>query len=200
VTLGSTLSVANAVTLGSTLSVTGITTMASSLVASSTLSVADAVTLGSTLSVFGVATFHSDVIIEGSLQVTAGMSLYGTSNFVTTASDRRLKKNIKPIKDSLLKVTKIRGVYYNWISDEHSGLDFDNKRHVGVIAQEVQKILPEVVDKLNDSNFLGVNYEALVPLLIEAIRELNVEQELSKRTISQLSHRIELLEKCNSCV
>jgi len=59
------------------------------------------------------------------------------------------------------------------VEDDRSGHRFDSKRHVGVIAQEVKEVLPEVVDEIYDGKFLGVDYPALIPLLIEAVRELD---------------------------
>ena len=74
------------------------------------------------------------------------------------------------------------GVYFSWKQDketETSGLIFDTKRHVCVIAQDVQKVLPEIVHELSSSStsskkYLGVNYVEMVPLLLEAIRELDI--------------------------
>jgi len=146
-----------------------------------------------------------------------------TGDVVAYASDGRLKENIKPIENALDKINKINGVYYDWVENITEEYDFHpSKMHeVGVIAQEVQKVLPEVVDiapfdmlysqktgrrklqekmeteqnravskeeakkeyekltieeqkALQDKNdFLTVKYERLVPLLIEAIKELS---------------------------
>lgn len=93
------------------------------------------------------------------------------SGNVTAYSDARLKENVVTVDSALAKVTALRGVYYNKIGDE--------KRRVGVIAQEVKKILPEVVRTINEkdpttgkeSNMLAVDYGNMVGLLIEAIKE-----------------------------
>lgn len=92
------------------------------------------------------------------------------------SSDIRLKENIKPLEKALERVNKINGVEYDWI-DEHikkqGGEDgyFIRKHDVGVIAQEIQEILPEVVAE-RDNGYLAVKYEKIIPLLIEAIKEL----------------------------
>jgi hypothetical protein len=97
--------------------------------------------------------------------------------FSFTASDKTLKENIVKIPDALAKVCQINGVEFDW-SDEyltyHGGEDghFIRKHDVGVIAQEIQNILPEaVVERTNGK--LAVDYEKIVPLLIEAIKTLN---------------------------
>lgn len=88
------------------------------------------------------------------------------------SSDRRLKTNIESIDNALDKVSKISGVKYNW-NELAEGKDTTN-RQVGVIAQEIKEILPEAVTE-RDNGYLAVQYERLVPLLIEAIKELKEE-------------------------
>lgn len=93
------------------------------------------------------------------------------------ASDKNLKENVFNINNPLEKILKLNGVEFDWKKDEidnRGGEDgyFVRRHDVGVIAQEVQEVLPEVVATRPDGN-LGVSYEKLVPLLIEAIKELN---------------------------
>lgn len=101
------------------------------------------------------------------------------------SSDRRLKENITPITDALEKVSKINGVEFDW-TDEHiekrGGEDgyFVRKHDVGVIAQEVLEVLPEVVRERED-NTLAVDYERMVALLIEAVKDLKKEVEELKQ-------------------
>ena len=94
------------------------------------------------------------------------------------SSDKRLKENIKPISGALDKLLQISGVTFDWIEKEeihsHKGHD------VGVIAQEVEEVLPEVV-VTRDNGYKAVNYEKIVPLLIESIKDLKAEiDELKK--------------------
>merc|ERR1711903_43085 len=63
--------------------------------------------------------------------------------------------------------------YFKWIQDEPNGIMFDDKRHVGGIAQEVMAVLPEVVMDIHDGKYMGVDYASMMPLLIEAVRELD---------------------------
>tara|TARA_Y100000593_G_scaffold20739_1_gene41712 strand:- start:5186 stop:6637 length:1452 start_codon:yes stop_codon:yes gene_type:complete len=101
------------------------------------------------------------------------------------SSDKRLKENITPITDALEKVSKINGVEFDW-TDEHiekrGGEDgyFVRKHDVGVIAQEVLEVLPEVVRERED-NTLAVDYERMVALLIEAVKDLKKEVEELKQ-------------------
>jgi hypothetical protein len=84
------------------------------------------------------------------------------------SSDERLKENVKPIENALDKVSKIRGVEFDWIVNEEI---HPNEGHdVGVIAQEIEKVLPEVVET-RASGYKAVKYEKIVSLLIEAINE-----------------------------
>ena len=125
-------------------------------------------------------------IISNGMFVTGGMTVYGSAYFQTpgpiTYSDRRLKTRIQQLDTPLHKVSKLRGVYFSWIPDEESGLALDDRRHVGLIAQDVQAVLPEVVQEMGalaqgqgqgQGSYLGVNYAEMVPLLLEAIRELD---------------------------
>ena len=87
-------------------------------------------------------------------------------NFNST-SDSQLKDNIKQINSALDKVDSIRGVTFNW---KDSG-----KASMGVIAQEVEEIAPEVVSEVD--GYKAVNYDGLIGLLIESIKELKQEIE-----------------------
>ena len=120
-----------------------------------------------------------DVKIEESLGIgVAASSTTGRldcSNDVVaySTSDKRLKENIKPLDNALDKVMKISGVSFDWkeLTEEEKKTIHGNEGHdVGVIAQEIEKVLPEVVTT-RDSGYKAVKYEKIVPLLIEAIKE-----------------------------
>ena len=92
------------------------------------------------------------------------------------SSDERLKDNITPLSNALDKINQIGGYEFDWNSDSsHSGHD------VGVIAQEIEKVLPEVVAN-RDTGYKAVRYEKIVALLIQAIKEqqLQIDQLKSK--------------------
>ncbi len=97
------------------------------------------------------------------------------------SSDESLKENVKNIENPLEKVSQINGVTFDWTEDyikENGGEDkyFVRKNDVGVIAQEVEKVLPEVVATREDG-IKAVKYDRIVALLIESIKELKKEIE-----------------------
>ena len=106
-----------------------------------------------------------------SINITAGangvyLSHNGTS--WNAISDERFKENLVPISDAITKVNSLRAVTGNLISDE------DKKSRAFLIAQDVQKVLPEAVDETNP-NQLGLAYTDVIPLLVAAITELNAK-------------------------
>jgi len=104
-------------------------------------------------------------------------------------SDIKLKKDINIIDNALLKLNSINGVYYKW-KDEIK----DKDRQVGVIAQDVEKVLPEII-KTNADGYKTVDYSKLSPLLIEAVKELDKENKILKEQIKDLQLKVERLEK-----
>ncbi len=113
---------------------------------------------------------------------------------VTAYSDIRLKKNVETISDALTKVMGLRGVTYY-----RKDID-DDKRHIGVIAQEIQEILPEVVSESKDNNdetvsTLSVSYGNITAVLIEAIKEQQKIIEEQGKRISDLEN---LINKSNN--
>ena len=90
-----------------------------------------------------------------------------------STSDINFKENIVPIKNALDKVENISGNEYIWKNEFEYIHGFKGK-DVGVIAQEIQKVLPEAVRE-RENGYLGVNYEKIIPLLIESIKELSAK-------------------------
>ena len=100
-----------------------------------------------------------------------------------SSSDIRFKKNTTPISDALFKVQQIQGIEFDWIpSEEHHGYEGHD---VGVIAQEVIKVLPEVVTT-RESGYMAVKYERMIPLLIEAIKEQQEQIDELKQQIKEI--------------
>lgn len=109
--------------------------------------------------------------VNGTLRVNGTSSYNGTvtvTGDVLATSDKRLKDKIVPIQDALAKIKKISGYTFNVKNNE--------KRSAGVIAQEVQKVFPEVVSE-SDQGFLAVAYGNMISLVIEAIKELDDKME-----------------------
>ena len=104
---------------------------------------------------------------------TTGAASFINDVIAYASSDERLKENVKPLNNALDKIKKINGVEFDWIDgkDEHGNSVHSNAGHdVGVIAQEVEEVLPEVVHT-RDNGYKAVKYEKIVPLLIQAIKE-----------------------------
>ena len=95
----------------------------------------------------------------------------------TAFSDERLKDNIKPIENSLEAIKKLNGVTYDWKAN--------GKSSVGVIAQNIQEVFPELVKEVQpigeDEKRLTVNYDGLVGVLIEAVKDLSKQVEELKK-------------------
>jgi hypothetical protein len=135
---------------------------------------------------------------DGENETATSLYVYGagslTGDLTANTSDRRLKTNIKNIDSPLEKLSKINGVYFNWNDTAKKLASKDTeKREVGFIAQEVQSVLPEIIkpapfDTIDSNggsksgeNYLTIQYEKIVPLLVEAIKELKNEIEELKK-------------------
>ncbi|NHZ85241.1 MAG: hypothetical protein GWP19_05100 [Planctomycetia bacterium] len=120
-----------------------------------------------------------------------GLYVHGdikNSGGVLHTSDQRFKTDIKPIDNSLEKLKNIRGIYYNWNREQYPERDFNINKQIGVIAQEVEKEFPELVDTDNDG-YKSVNYSKLTPILIEAIKELHQIVDNQQKRIEELENR-----------
>ncbi len=107
----------------------------------------------------------------------------GGENYASSSS-KRWKRNIIEIDNPLEKLAEIRGVYFNW-DQEHGG-----KHDIGCIAEEVGKVLPEiVVYEENGIDADGMDYTKLAPLLIEAVKELQQIVEAQQKEIEALKKR-----------
>lgn len=207
------LAVANAKGVGTVTSVSGTGTV-SGISLSGTVSSSGSLTLGGTLTLTsgqitsalgytpGQGTLTSAVtsvgtgngLTGGTITSTGTLSMSGsysgafsaTGDITAFSSDGRLKTNVKEIDNAVDKVKAIRGVTYDW-NELAKTFGFNSHvKQVGVIAQEVQKVLPEVIKaapfdtiqedgsigpSLSGENYLTVQYDKIVPLLIEAIKE-----------------------------
>jgi hypothetical protein len=116
-------------------------------------------------------------------------SVAGTSAY-NNLSDKRYKKDIKPIENALDKVLLLEGVTYNWNLDTTviGDKNLDSLNHIGFVAQDIEKILPQVVSTANDKDKTkSVAYSDIVPVLAEAIKELSAQ-------IKELQTKIQTLE------
>ena len=114
----------------------------------------------------------------GTLIVSGGLGILNTISaggdvIAYASSDERLKDNIQPIETPLEKISKISGNTFDWNEEKQNTY---KGRDYGVIAQEIKAVMPELVDT-RDNGYLAVKYDKIVPLLIEAIKELKQEIE-----------------------
>jgi hypothetical protein len=113
------------------------------------------VSIGQTLNVVG------NTLVQGTIYSFGDVIAY-------SSSDARLKDNITVIESPLEKVSKINGVSFNW-NDKQTAYEV-GKKDIGVIAQEVEEVLPELVTT-RDNGYKAVRYEKIVALLIEAVKD-----------------------------
>ena len=107
------------------------------------------------------------------------------------SSDKRLKTNINTIENAVEIVQKLRGVRFNWNEKAHKinqHIDLE-KKEIGVIAQEVEEHLPEVVKK-GLSDYKAIRYEKITPLLIEAIKEQQQQIKAQQQQINEQKQQI----------
>ena len=121
----------------------------------------------------------SGATATGALTVTGAITATGDITAFYT-SDKRHKNNIKTIPNALEKVTKLNGVTWEWNDDVNEVTKSTPK--TGLIAQEVQEVLPEVV-KTRDDGFLALDYSKMMGLLVEAIKEQQIQIEELKAQI-----------------
>lgn len=130
----------------------------------------------------GIGTPYPTAKLEVSGDIKASGSI-SAGSFLYTSSDERLKTNIKPLQDSLQKVLQLQGVSFN--------LKSTGQPSVGLIAQDVEKVFPELVSTNKVTGLKSVAYENLVAPLIESVKE-------QQKEINNLQQQIdELKSKCN---
>jgi len=135
------------------------------------VTVSNGISGGGTSGSVGVSmsgTYSGDFRVTGEISATADVVAY-------YSSDERLKDNVKLIENASEKVAQLRGVEFDWNDKQTTYTGHD----VGVIAQDVEKVLPELV-QTRDDGFKAVKYEKIVGLLIEAIKDLQEEVKALK--------------------
>jgi trimeric autotransporter adhesin len=100
-------------------------------------------------------------------------------------SDRRLKKDITPLGDVTERLSHLNSYTYTMRQDEFSGKNFDNRTHIGFIAQEVKEVFPELVNE-DAKGYIAVNYEGMIPVLLQAVKEQQTTIENQQKQIDEL--------------
>jgi len=137
---------------------------------------------------------------DGTAEPTTKLDLHssGDANFFGTVrtngsiltSDLRYKKNVQSIiPETVNKLNQLRGSSFEWRTDEFSDKGFSEGTKLGFIAQELKEVYPELVDESNEG-YLSVNYNGLIPILVEAIKDLNQQNQALQESVENLKQRI----------
>ena len=133
--------------------------------------------------------FNISITMNPALGSLAGTWLLnGSAICIAPCSDERAKTNVVELESSLEKILNLRGVSFDWNAEVVPSLAAEQDRQIGLIAQEVEKIVPEVVSiqKFEGQELRSVRYENLVALLIEGMKEQQQQIEDLKQRVSEL--------------
>ena len=111
---------------------------------------------------------------SGSTQALEVLGSVSISGELTTDSDIRYKKNIEPLKSAVEQISHLNPVSYNYDTAQFPKRNFTEKEKMGLLAQEVESVFPNLVST-NSDGYKAVNYSELIPLLIKAIQEQQLE-------------------------
>jgi hypothetical protein len=139
----------------------------------------------------GFFKFHGNDnnVITGDLYCEDRYDFWGhiAAESCTLPSDVTLKKDIEPLSSSLGKVMRLQGVSYDWKVDEYPDKGFTGDRQIGFIAQDVEKVFPELV-RTDSKGYKSIYYAQMVAVLAEAIKE-------QQAMIGELTDKIAQLQK-----
>lgn len=140
----------------------------------------------------GIAILENGNMGIGNIAPSVRLQVAGDiiANSIAGSSDARFKTNIIPIENPLQKVMQLRGVTFDWKTKEFPSRTFSEKRSLGFIAQEVEKVIPEVVQTENSTEgFKSVQYDKVVALLVEAIKEQQQQIEQLQQKVKALTEK-----------
>ncbi len=148
----------------------------------------------------GTTTPNERLSVVGNICATGNI----TGNSATCGSDIRWKKDLKPLENTLEKISQLKPVYYYWKKDEFPDKHFTDKRQIGLIAQDMQKVFPELVVE-DKEGYLSVDYSRFTSVLLKAIQEQQqiiqdqqkIIQELQAENAQTKSELKALAEKMN---
>lgn len=165
-----------------------------------TLTTSGNTTLGGNLTVSNTTTIGGNLISHNILPLFDNSYNFGSSsnrfkeifcsNSTINTSDERLKKNIADLNYGLSTIQKLRPVSFNWKEE-------DNGTRLGFIAQELEKVIPEVVYKEDNESYLGVRYSEIIPILVKGIQEQQSLIEKQSEEIKILKNKVECLNPCD---
>lgn len=140
----------------------------------------------------GIAILENGNVGMGLTNPTVRLQVSGDiiANSIAGSSDIRFKKNIKTVENALDKVKALRGVYFNWNQEAFPDKNFGTQDELGFIAQEVEKVVPEIVTKENTKDeYRSVKYDKLVALLVEAIKDQQKQIDSLKIDVSKKKNK-----------
>jgi len=127
----------------------------------------------------------------GSYKLYVNGPVYASSY---SGSDQRWKKNIQPIHQALSLVEKLKGVRFEYRTEEFKNKHFEKGQQIGLIAQEVEPVIPEIV-KTDQDGYKAISYEKLTAVLIEAIKEQHLTIKEQNAKIKELEAKINKMKK-----
>lgn len=115
-------------------------------------------------------------------------NVQNTNNSYGAISDLRLKSNIEPVGDQLVDLLQLQVVHFTLIEDP------EQLRQIGLIAQDVQRIKPGLIEEDPETGMLGIKYSVFTPILIKAAQQLAIENGQMRDQLAELLARVEALE------
>ena len=112
----------------------------------------------------------------------------------TCSSDLRWKKDIRPLENSLDRILSLRGVSYDWRKAEFPNKDFNNDRQIGLIAQEVEAVFPELV-KTDNEGFKSMDYMSFTAVLLEAMKDQQTQIDALAKENEMLKEQLKRIDK-----
>lgn len=157
----------------------------------------DRLNINGEMRVYGNSTANYALVTNGGQHLTRSLYVYKgayTTGSWQTSSDIRYKNNIRPIEDALDIIESINGVRFCFNTADFSDMGFSDKQQVGVIAQDIEKVLPELVTE-DEDGYKAVAYDKLTSVLVEAVKGQQEQIENQHEEINVLNSRINMLEQ-----
>jgi trimeric autotransporter adhesin len=129
--------------------------------------------------------------VGGNMRVNGNICYTGT---IAACSDMRYKTNFSSLQNALQKIGQLHAIYYDWKRNEFPQMGFTSERQLGLSAQEVEKLFPEIV-QTNAAGYKAVDYSRLTPVLIEGMKEQQQQIEQLQKENNDLKNRLQRLEK-----
>jgi hypothetical protein len=138
----------------------------------------------------GAFTPQDRLHVEGDVRAKCYKDVSGMPVAGICPSDERLKRNIVPFAPALERIVRLQPVQFDWRADEFPELHLGSARTRGLVAQQVEKVFPEMVST-DPSGLKAVNYSEVSMLLLQAIRELKAENDSLRHELRRLDRRLQ---------